>query len=137
MNLTTPVVKYVCHTLDDFTPPPRPSVLPRPDSSPQRWFPLSPPANKTEDSAFGGGAESNSSGGGGSDGRRWATAMEQRRATDFAHYNPIIQVRCFFVLYHGAKQRLLKNALRCSHLMAVFSCYDTVFCCFCDNFFFP
>ncbi|CAM9440618.1 unnamed protein product, partial [Hapterophycus canaliculatus] len=56
-----------------------------------RWFPLSPPAHKTEDQQFGGGIEGSSSGGG-SDGRRWSTAMEQRRATDFAHYNPIIQL---------------------------------------------
>lgn len=83
--------------IDVFASPPPPLISPCPAlpyaaPSPQRWFPLSPPANKTEESAFGLGAESNGSDGEGSDGRIGATAMEQQRATDFAHYNPIIQV---------------------------------------------
>ncbi|CAN0508832.1 unnamed protein product, partial [Scytosiphon promiscuus] len=57
-------------------------------SSPQRWFPLSPPTHKAEDPLFGGEAEGDGNG----DVGRWTNATEQRRATDFAHYNPVIQV---------------------------------------------
>lgn len=57
--------------------------------NPQRWFPLSPPTQKAEDPLLGG----EGGGDGGGDVGRWATATEQRRAADFAHYNPVIQVR--------------------------------------------
>ena len=56
----------------------------------QRWFPLSPPTHKAEDPLFGGEAEGDGNGNG--DVGRWTNATEQRRATDFAHYNPVIQV---------------------------------------------
>lgn len=54
----------------------------------QRWFPLSPPTHKAEDPLFGAEAEGDGNG----DVGRWTNATEQRRATDFAHYNPVIQV---------------------------------------------
>lgn len=90
--------------------PPRLPVLPV-LFLPQRWYPLSPPAHKTEDEQFGAGPEDNSgSGGGGSDGRTWATAMEQRRATDFAHYNPIIQVELFLLAFFYVSGLVLNNS---------------------------
>lgn len=65
----------------------------------QRWFPLSPPTLRAEDPLLGGegwagvgGAAGVAVGGGVG---LHANATEQRRAADFAHYNPIIQVSRF------------------------------------------
>lgn len=76
-------------------PPPRFYYLSLPYS--QRWFPLSPPTLRAEDPLLGGegwagvgGAAGMAVGGGVG---LHANATEQRRAADFAHYNPIIQVQ--------------------------------------------
>lgn len=67
----------------------------------QRWFPLSPPTLKAEDPLLDSEGWSSAGGGptmqrGGNAGQR-ATCTEQRRAVDFAHYNPVIQVCSEFV----------------------------------------
>lgn len=65
-------------------------------SRPQRWFPLSAPTLRAEDSLLGGEGWAGVGGGAGvaaaGDVGRQASTTEQRRAADFAHYNPVIQV---------------------------------------------